>query len=109
MSEISLLPLTGDGEVRNLSGHERGKAARQMFELDRLDGTTAPVRVVVPEHVYTLTPSFFQGMFAKSVKKLGSREQFLNHYGFDASPIVLRQIESGIEASLMQRGSLLAI
>jgi hypothetical protein len=38
---------------------------------------------------------------------LGNRERFLAHYGFDANSAVLQQIDNGINASLMERGSLL--
>lgn len=107
MVEINLEKLTGNGEVRNLAGHDRGQKARAEFNLDGLDVTSEPVTVVVPDEVYLLTPSFIQGMFAESIKRLGSRERFLRHYGFRASGAILRQIDSGITASLVSRGSLL--
>ncbi|THK38630.1 hypothetical protein EHS39_08970 [Ensifer sp. MPMI2T] len=106
MQKIELLELTGNGEVHNLSGHERGVAARAKFNLAALDEGSEPVVVAIPEFVYTITPSFFQGMFADSVKKLGNREGFLAHYSFIAPPIVLQQIENGIRSSLMKRGNL---
>ncbi|MBS7698673.1 MULTISPECIES: hypothetical protein [unclassified Chelatococcus] len=108
MLEIKLSELTGNGEVRNLSGHERGLAARKKFQLEAADERGEEVLVVVPHEVYTLTPSFFQGMFAESVRRAASREKFLARYRFDADPVVLRQVESGISASLMRRGSILA-
>ncbi|TCU73953.1 hypothetical protein EDE08_10419 [Bradyrhizobium sp. R2.2-H] len=108
MSQINLGELTNNGEVRNLSGHERGVAARQKFALDNLDAAGAPVLVHVPEDVYSITSSFFQGMFAQSVRSCGDRERFLARYQFEAPVVVLRQIERGIEASLMKRGSILA-
>lgn len=109
MRELDLNRLTQDSSVRNLSGHERGVAARAMFELDTLDRADEPVRVVIPRDVYTLTPSFFQGMFSESVKALGcERSRFLAHYKFDASAIVMRQIDRGIDTVGMRRGQLLA-
>lgn len=106
MQKIELMELTGNGEVHNLSGHERGLAARNKFNLEKLDSSAEPVVVAIPDFVYTITPSFFQGMFAESVKKLGNREGFLSHYTFIAPPVVLQQIENGIRSSLMKRGSL---
>jgi hypothetical protein len=108
MLEISFSDLTKDGEVRNLSGHERGRAARVNYHLDDVDQADESVRVVIPDDVYSITSSFFQGMFSESVRKAGSREGFLARFQFDAPPVVLRQIERGIEASLMRRGSILA-
>jgi hypothetical protein len=108
MREINFKDLTNDGEVRNLSGHERGRAARGKYHLDDADAGGETVHVVVPEDIYSVTSSFFQGMFSESVRKAGNRDQFLARYAFDAAPVVLRQIERGIEASLMKRGSILA-
>jgi hypothetical protein len=108
MPKISLSELTNNGEVRNLSGHERGVAARVKYKLDQLDQGSEAVLIEIPDEVYSITSSFFQGMFAQSVRTLGSRDSFLAHYQFDAAPVVLRQIERGIEGSLIQRGSILA-
>jgi hypothetical protein len=108
MREINFRDLTNDGEVRNLSGHERGLAARAKYNLDAADAAGDEVKVIVPEDIYSVTASFFQGMFAESVRRAGARDVFLARYAFDAAPVVLRQIERGIEASLMKRGSILA-
>ncbi len=106
MNEINLAALTNDGQVRNLSGHDRGEDARQKFDLDVLDQQEGEIKVVVPEDIYLLSPSFIQGMFAKSIKSLGGRQQFLNHYEFVASTLVMKQIDNGITASLIDRGPL---
>jgi hypothetical protein len=107
MREINFKELTNDGEVRNLSGHERGHAARENYHLDAADDANEAVRIIVPEEIYSVTSSFFQGMFSESVRRAGTRESFLSRFEFDAPPVVLRQIERGIEASLMRRGSIL--
>jgi hypothetical protein len=106
--EIDLGELTRDGTVHNLSGHERGVAAREYFHLDELEASDEDIRVVVPLDVYTLTPSFFQGMFARSVRALGGdRERFLARFRFKAAPVVLRQVDRGIEATRIRRDDLL--
>lgn len=107
MRTIELEQLT-KGEVHNLSGHDRGQAARAHFNLSDMDSTDGVIVVHVPEHIYTITSSFFQGMFAESVTKLGDRDTFLSRYRFDADPVVLQQIEQGIRASLMTRKSIFA-
>jgi hypothetical protein len=107
MAEIDLGLLTGNGEVRNLTGHENGVAARESFNLRTLDHAAEPVRVIVPEPVLTIAPSFFQGMFTESVRELG--DNFLEHYRFHASAIVMRQVERGIALARMRRGNVLAV
>lgn len=106
MPVIELRELTR-GEVRNLTGHARGLAARDQFELDRLDEDERPVKVVVPPELDALTSSFFQGMFSKSVKKFRGREKFLGHYLFDANDAILKQVERGIARVCTERGSAL--
>ena len=101
---IDLSELTRAGEVRNLSGHQRGVAARTEYHLEELDVGDEPVEVRVPTDVYTITPSFFQGMFADSVHHLGNdREQFLAHYHFIVDEVLLQQIERGLSAILTER------
>lgn len=108
MQQIELNELTRNGEVHNLSGHDRGQAARQKFRIAELDATEEAVVVNVPSYVYTITPSFFQGMFAESVRHLGDRDRFLARYSFRADPVVLQQIDKGIRASLMNRRAILS-
>ncbi|MBO6510893.1 MAG: hypothetical protein JJ866_24855 [Roseibium sp.] len=100
---IELNELTNGGEVRNLSGHERGQAARAKFGLADLDQANERVVISIPDFIYTITPSFFQGMFAESVRQLGGRDKFLDRYQFNADPVVLQQIDRGIKASLVER------
>jgi hypothetical protein len=105
---IDLSELTRGGEVHNLSGHERGLAARAHFGLDAADAGHEPVQVIVPPEIYTLTPSFFQGMFAKSVHALGDGPKFMARFCFQASPIVLRQIARGVSSLKSRRDELMA-
>lgn len=101
---IDLEELTGDGRVQNLSGRMRGLAARERFGIDELDRGGTPVEVHVPEYVYSLTPSFFQGLFGASVHALGDNaDRFHNRFKFIAPPIVLQQIERGLRAALTSR------
>lgn len=80
---IQMIELT-KGEVRNLAGHERGLAAREKFKLKDLDRSDASVPVIFPADFRQVSSSFFQGMFAESVQKLGSLARFMDHYRFDA-------------------------
>lgn len=105
MTEIKFSELTAEGKVRNLVGHERGEDARDRWTLDKLDQDDESIDVLIPAELLTLSSSFFQGMFAQSVKRLG-REGFLDHYRFHASPIVMQQVKDGIRDSLMKRSAL---
>ncbi|KXU29218.1 hypothetical protein A0J57_18230 [Sphingobium sp. 22B] len=104
MTAIDLEELTGAGKVHNLSGRERGLAARELFKLDQLDADAQPVDVLVPDYVYSLTPSFVQGFFGASVKAFGyDTERFKSHFRFKAPSIVMQQLERGLAAITTQR------
>lgn len=105
MATINLNELT-HGKVRNLTGHERGAAARLQFNLDAFDKEGAPINVQVPDDLEGITTSFFQGMFAKSVRSAQNR--FLEQYRFHASPAIMEQILRGIDRVNTRRGMALA-
>jgi hypothetical protein len=93
MATLDLNPLTEDGRVHNLTGRDLGRRARENLGLSDLDAGVDSVEVLVPDHVYLITPSFFIGMFAKSVSFHGSVEAFFDKYQFTSPPQVLRQIQ----------------
>lgn len=100
---IDLEVLT-QGKVHNLSGHERGLAARKHFNLDELDLADSLVEIRVPEHIYAISPSFVQGLLSASVRNLGStKESFFRHYNLVATDLVNRQFDRGISAILTDR------
>jgi len=101
MPVIELQRLT-KGEVSSLSGHPRGLAARGFFELDTLDKIEEAVIVTAPESLVAITPSFVQGMFARSVHALGE-DVFFSHYKFDLQPHLLTDVRLGIQRALMRR------
>ena len=94
---IDLEDFTAGGKVRNLSGKDRGNAARQRFDLDRLDRGNGPVEVRIPDEVYAISTSFFCGMFGKSFSELGGREKLLEVYSFKIPDELWPQIEQGLE------------
>lgn len=80
--QIHLAELTG-GRVRNLAGHDRGLSARAHYALDALDSEDDYVEIVLPDDFRAVSPSFFEGMFAKSVIAMKGLDSFLNHYRFN--------------------------
>lgn len=97
MPELKLEERTSGGKIRNLSGKEAGVAARQYFNLDALDAEPDAIKIVVPDYVYNISPSFFCGMFGQSYKKLGA-DKLLMHYQFENAPdFIWSQIKHGLE------------
>lgn len=104
MKTINLEDLTGNGRVHNLSGRLRGLAARTHYALDDFDQTEEDAEVVVPGYVYSLTPSFVQGLFGESLRAAGNDlDRFRQRFRFVAPAIVLEQLERGISAIMTDR------
>jgi hypothetical protein len=99
--QIDIALLT-EGKVLNLAGHERGLAARQSFDLTRLDDAVEPIEVHFPADFRLVSSSFFQGMFSASVRRLGSVNRFFEHYRFDA-PTHVRAKLLGYAEQVMSR------
>ena len=98
---IDLNEFTKGGQVRNLSGKDRGLAARERFDLDRYDESREQVTVKVPHNVYAISTSFFCGMFGESYVKLGSRG-LREVYRFEMPDVLRPQVEQGIERCAFQ-------
>lgn len=105
MEQVNLDILTNYGEVHSLSGHPRGLKAREHFNLDGLDqAQNAMIEIVIPDHVYGISPSFVQGFLTASVRKFGNDpNRFFQHYSFVASELAMRQIKRGMRAILTKR------
>jgi hypothetical protein len=70
MATVDLTRLTKN-EVSMLTGHARGLHARDLFHLDELETSADSIEVLAPHSLDTITPSFVQGLFARSVSVLG--------------------------------------
>lgn len=102
---INLGAVTSNGEIKNLSGKERGEDVRKLFQLDSLDEEPTPIKVIVPDYIYAISSSFFLGLFSKSVLSRGSADKFLDHYQFEADAAIMKQVAHAINRCLMPRSA----
>lgn len=68
--------------VRVFSGRKRGEGVRKSLRVDELDSQPDEVVVKIPEDTFTVTSSFFLGLFGDSIQRLGEK-QFREKYRFD--------------------------
>lgn len=95
-----------EGKVHNLSGHDRGLAARKSFRLDELDHDGQKHVIHVPEDIYGISPSFVQGFFADTLRSLNNDlAAFRNLYDFDSTDLIRRQIDRGLQNILIDRSA----
>jgi len=82
-----------------LSGRPKGEALRRDLNLDKLDGDSDSVEVIVPKEVVSLNSSFFSGLFEKSIRAMGA-EKFRAKYLFNCRTEIRDDVSAGIEEAL---------
>lgn len=87
------------------TGRDRGERLREKFRLDELDSGGGTVEVRIPEDAYTISSSFFLGMFGPSIVRAGSKDRFYSRYKFQ-SPVFLREVMDGYVARALQKRNL---
>lgn len=92
--------------VHVYSGRPRGEAVRRELNLDTIDSDGQTVEVVVPEDVYSINASFFLGLFGESVRKAGSKEQFLKKFVFSCSKEIEKDVLDGIDRAFREESAL---
>lgn len=88
------------------TGRDRGESLRAHYKLDSLDVEREPIRVVIPDDTWTVSSSFFLGLFGPSVRRLGSVDEFKRKYNFVA-PAFLQPVLDGHAALALQGRRLL--
>lgn len=97
LRNIDLADYNSQG-VRVYAGRDRGEAARAKARLEEADNAGDSVSVKIPDDVFSINSSFFLGMFADSIRKLGEVE-FRRRYAF-VGPGVELVLEDGIREAL---------
>jgi len=64
------------------TGRDRGERLRSQLGIDELDRSSSVIEVFIPDSTYSISSSFFLGLFGPSVIKSGSKEAFFRHYHF---------------------------
>lgn len=85
------------------TGRDRGARLRAELDLDRVDTSDETVDVRIPEGTYTVTSSFFLGLFGPSVVKLGSKDRFFQKYHFLAPAFLKPDVDGYVARALQSR------
>ncbi|MFT4171794.1 MAG: hypothetical protein QM639_04490 [Rhodocyclaceae bacterium] len=102
MAEVMKIDL-GNYEGPLFTGRPRGKAIREKLELDKLDDGVNTFVVDVPQSAFSVTSSFFLGLFGPSVIKAGTPETFFNRFEFRAPPVLRAAFADYVERALQGR------
>lgn len=88
-----------------LSGRPKGVEVRADFKLDELDASPDEAIIAIPEQIISLNGSFFLGLFAPSVKSLGT-EGFDRKYRFECREELRIDINRGKKEALNESNPL---
>lgn len=66
------------------SGRVRGEALREKYALDAKEDVVDAINVIIPDNAYTISSSFFLGLFGPSIQKCGSVDSFERKFHFKA-------------------------
>lgn len=85
------------GRITLLAAKPKGADARMALNIDDLDKSDDVVDVLIPDYIITLTPSFFLGLFSKSLDYLGEEKFFQKYHFKNAKFSIQQQIKSGVD------------
>jgi len=85
------------------TGRPRGEQLRKKFHVEEFDNTDTQVEVRIPESTYSISSSFFLGMFGRSVVLAGSKDQFYKKYHFKSSPLFKGIIDTCVTRALQDK------
>ena len=85
------------------TGRSRGERLRTEMDLDKLDAAGATVDVRIPNETYTMSSSFFLGLFGPSVVKAGSKKAFFERYHFQSPDFLSAILDTYVSRALQTR------
>ena len=89
------------------SGREKGRLNREKYQLDGIDSSDIEVEVIIPDDTYSITSSFFMGLFGKSIREIGNKEDFLHKYRFRTPDKFKNKLDVYIERALREKTALI--
>lgn len=87
-------------ELLVLSGRSLGEKQREKLQLENIDKDQNQYVINIPNNIVSINPSFFLGLFGKSVRFFKTKEEFLEKYKFECNSNVLITIYDGINDAL---------
>lgn len=65
------------------TGRDRGESVRKESKIDEIEKNSSEVNIIIPDNIYSINPSFFEGLFLNVVIKLG-RDGFFKKFKFQS-------------------------
>ena len=63
------------------TGRDRGLYVREQSKIDEIEQSYDEVKIIIPNNIYSINPSFFEELFVNIIKRLG-KENFMKKIHF---------------------------
>ena len=73
-------------DAKVFTGRDRGEAVRDQSDIDNIEQNFDKVKIVIPDNIYSINPSFFEELFVNVILKLG-KENFLGKFEFESEGV----------------------
>lgn len=83
-----------------ISGRDLGKLQRKFLKIDEKIKKYEIIEVVIPDNIYSISSSFFLGLFGDIVRNYKTKEKFLEKFQFICSETLKNNINDGIKDAL---------
>lgn len=76
--------VASDGSIAKVfTGRDRGEDVRNASKIDSIEAKYDRVKIIIPNQVFSINPSFFEELFINVVSKLG-KEKFRSKFVFES-------------------------
>ena len=90
----------GGPQSTTFSGRSEGGQVRTELKLDTLDSVQEEIEIIIPDDTTSFNPSFFLGLFYKSMLTLGSVDAFKKKYKFNFSNFTDGELKKYVEQDI---------
>ena len=84
------------------TGRDKGENARKNSALDSNEIIYPKIKVVVPDDIYSINPSFLEEFFVNVVRKLG-KDDFLKKFEFEGKYNIQKPLNEAIDRILRKK------
>lgn len=88
------------------TGRDRGESLRIKLRIEEFDNDSEVVEILIPASTYTVSSSFFLGLFGPSVRKLGSVNKFWEKYKLSAPESLIPLLHAHASRAIQGRNLL---
>ncbi len=95
----------GRTRSRVFTGRDRGAEVRNLSGIDTLFSTAEPLTIIIPDDIFSITPSFLEELFKNIVLKYG-KETTLQNVTFEGKYKIQAAFDEALDRILQQKTGL---